>query len=49
LRAGVEAHASTAEGVAAGAAAPEKLTLEQIFLRIVGAPTAATQELSWLS
>jgi len=52
LRAGVEAEA--AAGPAAGSsssasAAPpgEKLTLEQIFLRIVGG-TRAAQELSWL-
>ena len=52
LRAGVEAQASAAISPdAAGAAhlAPgEKLTLEQIFLRIVGGTRPAEQELSWL-
>jgi ABC-2 type transport system ATP-binding protein len=54
LRAGVEAQAASA--LAAGSpsdAAPlapgEKLTLEQIFLRIVGGSRLAEQELSWLS
>jgi ABC-2 type transport system ATP-binding protein len=53
LRAGVEAQAASA---LAGKAAPgataipsdEKLTLEQIFLRIVGGAPQAEQELSWL-
>jgi len=53
LRAGVEAQAA---GALAANAAPgataipsgEKLTLEQIFLRIVGGAPAAEQELSWL-
>jgi len=53
LRAGVEAQAA---GTLAANAAPgataipsgEKLTLEQIFLRIVGGTPAAEQELSWL-
>jgi ABC-2 type transport system ATP-binding protein len=53
LRAGVEAQAA---GTLAANAAPgataipsgEKLTLEQIFLRIVGGAPAAEQELSWL-
>jgi ABC-2 type transport system ATP-binding protein len=47
LRAGVQAQGTQAEP---GAAAPgEKLTLEEIFLRIVGGTRAAAeQELSWL-
>jgi ABC-2 type transport system ATP-binding protein len=53
LRAGVEAQAA---GTLAANAAPgataipsgEKLTLEQIFLRIVGGTPQAEQELSWL-
>ena len=54
LRAGVEAQAAAAlpsdEGHAAAVAAPgEKLTLEEIFLRIVGGSRPADQELSWLS
>jgi ABC-2 type transport system ATP-binding protein len=56
LRAGVEAQAAaalTAVGAPQeiGASAPasgEKLTLEQIFLRIVGGTRRADQELSWL-
>jgi ABC-2 type transport system ATP-binding protein len=53
LRAGVEAQAATAlaPGTAADAPAPaagEKLTLEQIFLRIVGGTRITDQELSWL-
>ena len=56
LRAGVEAQAAatlTAAGatheIGASAPAPgEKLTLEQIFLRIVGGTRRADQELSWL-
>jgi ABC-2 type transport system ATP-binding protein len=56
LRAGVEAQAAAALN-AAGAPHPidssapapgEKLTLEQIFLRIVGGTRRADQELSWL-
>jgi ABC-2 type transport system ATP-binding protein len=42
LRAGVQA-----QGAQTGAAS-EKLTLEEIFLRIVGGARAADQELSWL-
>gem|GEM_PF-131018 len=54
LRAGVEAQAAAAlpngEGHAAVVAAPgKKLTLEQIFLRIVGGARPVDQELSWLS
>jgi ABC-2 type transport system ATP-binding protein len=53
LRAGVESQAAAAlpggqEGPAAPIAAGEKLTLEQIFLRIVGGTRATDQELSWL-
>jgi ABC-2 type transport system ATP-binding protein len=56
LRAGVEAQAAAAhtapgEPHELGAPAPapgEKLTLEQIFLRIVGGTRRADQELSWL-
>jgi ABC-2 type transport system ATP-binding protein len=56
LRAGVEAQAAaalTAAGVPhePGGSTPapgEKLTLEQIFLRIVGGTRRADQELSWL-
>jgi ABC-2 type transport system ATP-binding protein len=54
LRAGVEAQAAAAlpgDGghVPAVAAPGEKLTLEEIFLRIVGGARHADQELSWLS
>jgi ABC-2 type transport system ATP-binding protein len=45
LRAGVEAQAPAGEGN--GASAGEKLTLEEIFLRVVGG-TRRTEELSWL-
>ncbi|MGH9700247.1 MAG: ABC transporter ATP-binding protein [Candidatus Acidiferrales bacterium] len=53
LRAGVESQAAAGlsgaqEGVAAPIAAGEKLTLEQIFLRIVGGTRPADRELSWL-
>ena len=54
LRAGVEAQAAAATGaLAAGTeghslAPGEKLTLEEIFLRIVGGTRSASQELSWL-
>jgi ABC-2 type transport system ATP-binding protein len=56
LRAGVEAQAAaalnaTGASLDADASAPapgEKLTLEQIFLRIVGGTRRADQELSWL-
>jgi ABC-2 type transport system ATP-binding protein len=53
LRAGVEAQSAAALS-ASGAASGnppipgEKLTLEQIFLRIVGGTRRADQELSWL-
>jgi ABC-2 type transport system ATP-binding protein len=53
LRAGVEAQAAAAlpADAASGSAtqvAGEKLTLEQIFLRIVGGERPTEQELSWL-
>jgi ABC-2 type transport system ATP-binding protein len=52
LRAGVEAQAPepAAAGEAAGVASRpgERLTLEEIFLRIVGGARLADQELSWL-
>ena len=53
LRAGVEAQAAAAlagasPGEASGPAPGEKLTLEEIFLRIVGGTRRADQELSWL-
>jgi ABC-2 type transport system ATP-binding protein len=54
LRAGVEAQAAAAslhDGAPSDAPAPppgEKLTLEELFLRIVGGTRAAERELSWL-
>jgi ABC-2 type transport system ATP-binding protein len=53
LRAGVEAQAASALPSISSAGAPaleagEKLTLEQIFLRIVGGTRLTDQELSWL-
>ena len=49
LRAGVEAEAAVLLDEAKSDSPPgEKLTLEQIFLRIVGGPRTATRELSWL-
>ena len=45
LRAGVQAHAARDQ---TGPSAEEKLTLEEIFLRIVGGARIADQELSWL-
>lgn len=53
LRAGVEAQAAAAlpaDAASSGATqvAGEKLTLEQIFLRIVGGERPTEQELSWL-
>jgi ABC-2 type transport system ATP-binding protein len=53
LRAGVAAQSATtllASGDAPGdpPASGEKLTLEQIFLRIVGGTRRVDQELSWL-
>jgi ABC-2 type transport system ATP-binding protein len=53
LRSGVEARVAgveTAEGDTADAARPrEKLTLEQIFLEIVGGARLTGQELTWLA
>jgi ABC-2 type transport system ATP-binding protein len=46
LRAGVEAQAPTSPQDASPAG--EKLTLEEIFLRIVGGARRTEQELSWL-
>src|SRR5580704_9681035 len=54
LRAGVQAQAAAAALTASGASGVpvtspgEKLTLEEIFLRIVGGTRRADQELSWL-
>jgi ABC-2 type transport system ATP-binding protein len=52
LRAGVEAQAAAAlagtSGGSAGTVPGEKLTLEEIFLRIVGGTRRSDQELSWL-
>jgi ABC-2 type transport system ATP-binding protein len=54
LRAGVEAQALAAgadpsgDGASRQVASAEKLTLEEIFLRIVGGSRQAEQELSWL-
>jgi ABC-2 type transport system ATP-binding protein len=53
LRAGVEAQAAaalagTSPGESAVPAPGEKLTLEEIFLRIVGGTRGTAQELSWL-
>ena len=47
LRAGVEAE-TPAHSENGANAAGEKLTLEEIFLRIVGGARPAEQELSWL-
>jgi ABC-2 type transport system ATP-binding protein len=46
LRAGVEAQTPAASGN--GSPHGEKLTLEQLFLRIVGGERRTEQELSWL-
>ena len=49
LRAGVEARAAAALAGTSGESVPgEKLTLEEIFLRIVGGTRRSDQELSWL-
>jgi ABC-2 type transport system ATP-binding protein len=50
LRAGVEAQAAAAlpPSEPGAAVAGEKLTLEEIFLRIVGGTGGADRELSWL-
>src|SRR5579864_7427573 len=47
LRAGVEAQTPAASGNGAGPSS-EKLTLEQLFLRIVGGTHRTERELSWL-
>jgi ABC-2 type transport system ATP-binding protein len=47
LRAGVEAQTTAQSGNGAHGSG-EKLTLEEIFLRIVGGSRHADQELSWL-
>ena len=49
LRAGVEARAAAAGGLLAPHEEDEKLTLEQIFLEIVGGAKDSAQELSWLA
>lgn len=49
LRQGVEAGVTAGSGGEGVARAGEKLTLEEIFLRIVGGTGRAPQELSWLS
>jgi ABC-2 type transport system ATP-binding protein len=48
LRAGVAADTPAASGDDAAAASGEKLTLEQLFLRIVGGTRRSEAELSWL-
>lgn len=48
LRRGVEAQAAAPGGEAPAIASGEKLTLEEIFLRIVGGTRPVGQELSWL-
>ncbi len=51
LRAGVEAQTPAVSGDGSGEGSGpsgEKMTLEQIFLRTVGGPRHADQELSWL-
>ena len=48
LRAGIEARQGVAGSAASGAAADGKLTLEQIFLDIVGGSRQTDQELTWL-
>jgi len=47
LRAGVEAQTPAGSGEGAPSSG-EKLTLEQLFLRIVGGDRRPEQELSWL-
>ncbi|MBI3662740.1 MAG: ABC transporter ATP-binding protein [Acidobacteria bacterium] len=49
LRAGVEARAAAAGGLLAPHEEGETLTLEQIFLEIVGGSKDTAQELSWLA
>ena len=46
LRAGVQAQGRAGEGLTPET---EKLTLEEIFLRVVGGSRPAEQELSWLA
>jgi ABC-2 type transport system ATP-binding protein len=46
LRAGVQAQGAAREALANAA---QKLTLEEIFLRVVGGSRPAEQELSWLA
>jgi ABC-2 type transport system ATP-binding protein len=48
LRAGVEAQAGDAIGENTGGAPAQKLTLEEIFLRIVGGARPGNGELAWL-
>jgi ABC-2 type transport system ATP-binding protein len=48
LRAGVEAQAISGDGTSAAPASVGRLTLEQIFLRLVGGEHPLEQELSWL-
>lgn len=48
LRAGIEARQGVAGSAASGAVADGKLTLEQIFLDIVGGSRQTDQELTWL-
>jgi ABC-2 type transport system ATP-binding protein len=48
LRRGVEAQTAAPGGEAAPISSGEKLTLEEIFLRIVGGARPVGQELSWL-
>jgi ABC-2 type transport system ATP-binding protein len=48
LRAGVEAQTPAGSGDGVRSASGEKLTLEQLFLRIVGGTRRTEQELSWL-
>jgi ABC-2 type transport system ATP-binding protein len=48
LRSGVEARLAAVPGETAPASAGGKLTLEQIFLEIVGGARLSDQELTWL-
>ena len=48
LRAGVEAQDALLPDAATSSVSREKLTLEEIFLRIVGGSRSAGPELSWL-
>ena len=49
LRSGVEARLATVPGEATSANSGGKLTLEQIFLEIVGGARLSDQELTWLA